>query len=202
MKTEIEAKFLNVDFDEIRAKLTDLGATLEHPMRLMRRAIIDLPNPSPQSFAFLRVRDEGDKVTMTYKQFDDENLATGTQEIEVTVDEFEATLKLLEKSGLKYKSLQETKRETWRLGDVEVVLDLWPWLNPYIEIEGYSEQHVKAVAGQLGFEWQNAVFGAVPQAYEKQYPNGKPRELINIPRVAFDEPIPEIISGRKANENL
>jgi adenylate cyclase, class 2 len=200
MKTEIEAKFLNVDFDEIRTKLTDLGASLEQPMRLMRRAIVDLPNPSPGSFAFLRVRDEGDKVTMTYKQFDDENLAvTGAQEIEVIVSDFEKTVQLLEHSGLKYKSYQETKRETWCLDDVEIVLDEWPWLNPYIEIEGISEQHIKETARQLGFEWKDAVFGAAPQAYEVQYPHGSPRELINIPRVAFDEPIPDIISGRKAD---
>jgi len=201
MKTEIEAKFLNVDFDEIRLKLVDLGAALEQPMRLMRRVIIDLPNPTPGSFAFLRVRDEGNKVTMTYKQFDDENLASGAQEIEVTVSDFDSTVRLLEHSGLKYKSYQETKRETWRLGDdVEVVLDEWPWLNPYIEIEGVSEQHVKTAAEHLGFEWKNAVFGAAPQAYQVQYPEGNPRELITIPRVAFDEPIPDIISGRKVNE--
>lgn len=200
MKPEIEAKFLNIDLDTMRTKLVDLGATLEQPMRLMRRAIIDLPNPTPGSFAFLRVRDEGDKVTMTYKQFDDENLATGTQEIEVVVSDFEAALQLLKHSGLKYKSFQETRRETWLLGDVEIVLDEWPWLNPYVEIEGISEQHVKDTALLLGFEWEDAVFGAAPQAYQIQYPDGNARELINVPRVAFDEPIPEIISGQKVNK--
>ena len=34
MNTEIEAKFLNIDHDAIRAKLEALGGVLEQPLRL------------------------------------------------------------------------------------------------------------------------------------------------------------------------
>lgn len=43
MNTEIEAKFLDVDHDAVRAKLTALGATCEQPMRLMRRLTLEIP---------------------------------------------------------------------------------------------------------------------------------------------------------------
>jgi adenylate cyclase, class 2 len=68
MKTEIEVKFLDVDFNLMREKLKQLGAVCEQPMRLMRRAIIETPELEAKG-GFLRVRDEGDKVTLTYKQF-------------------------------------------------------------------------------------------------------------------------------------
>ena len=70
MQTEIEAKFPNVDFEKIRAQLKQLGASLEQPMRHMRRAIIETPSMRENN-SFVRVRDEGDKVTLTYKQVDE-----------------------------------------------------------------------------------------------------------------------------------
>ena len=35
MKTEIEVKFLNIDIEDIRAKLQAAGAVCEQPMRLI-----------------------------------------------------------------------------------------------------------------------------------------------------------------------
>ncbi|MDN5275246.1 MAG: uncharacterized protein JWP06_1147 [Candidatus Saccharibacteria bacterium] len=195
MKTEIEVKFLDVDFNLLREKLKQLGATCEQPMRLMRRAIIETPELEAKD-GFLRVRDEGDKVTLTYKQFHEASL-TGAREIEITVSNFEDTIALLDQAGLTHKSFQETKRETWRLDAVEVVLDEWPWLKPYIEIEGLSEQEVKAAAARLGFTWDDAVFGSATSAYQVQYPEGDATQLVNIPIVAFDQPVPVIISGLK-----
>jgi adenylate cyclase class 2 len=195
MKTEIEVKFLDVDFNLMREKLTQLGAVCEQPMRLMRRAIIQ-PSELHAKHAFVRVRDEGDKVTLTYKQVDEDSL-TGAKEIEVIVSNFEDTVALFEQAGLGYKSFQESRRETWQLDSVEVVLDEWPWLNPYVEIEGSSEADVKRVATELGFNWDNAVFGRVTSAYQIQYPEGDSHKLVTIPMVTFDQPVPAVISGRK-----
>ena len=69
MATEIEAKFLDIDHDEIRAKLAAAGAQLEVPMRLMRRQLFDYPDGRLQhaNHGRLRIRDEGSQVTLTYK---------------------------------------------------------------------------------------------------------------------------------------
>jgi len=196
MKTETEVKFLNVDFDALRQKLEEKGAICEQPMRLMRRVVIEPPMLAEKN-AFVRVRDEGDKVTLTYKQFDDHDAFAGVQEHETTVGSFEAAVEILKLAGLEAKSYQESRRETWKLGDVEVVLDEWPWLSPYIEIEGEGEQDVRNAAAELGFEWESAVFGSVTAAYQVQYPEGDSRQLINTPHVSFDLPIPAIISGKE-----
>lgn len=195
MNTEIEAKFLDVDFHETREKLERFGAVCEQPMRLMRRAIIETPDLEAKN-SFVRIRDEGDKVTLTYKQVDEDSL-TGVKEVEVNVSHFEDTILLFEQLGLKYKSFQESYRETWRLGDVEIMLDEWPWLKPYIEVEGPSEAQVKDVAVKLGFDWEMAVFGRVTSAYQVQYPHGDADQLVNIPEVMFDTAVPTIISGQK-----
>ena len=110
MKTEYEAKFVNINTSEIRQKLRSLGGSCEKPERLMRRVTIDSPKMK-QNKGYLRVRDEGDRVTMTYKQFNKSSV-DGAKEYEVSVDNFEETIAILEAAGLPYTSFQESKRET------------------------------------------------------------------------------------------
>ena len=197
MKTEIEVKFCDIDIDAMREILARAGAICEQPMRLMRRVIIETDKLAERG-AFIRVRDEGHRTTLTYKQFDEASL-TGAKEIEVTVSDYESMVALLEQVDLLHKSFQESRRETWQLGEVEVVIDEWPHLNPFIEIEGNSETEVKEAAKKLGFDWNDAVFGSVTEAYKHQYPKGKSSELVNVARIAFDEPLPALITGVQGN---
>ena len=192
MKSEIEAKFLDVNFDDIRRKLTDLGGVCEQPMRLMRRVTID-NDVMKSKEAFLRVRDEGHRTTMTYKQFDELSV-DGTKELEVQVSDFESTVEILAQAGLHSRSFQESKRETWRLGNVEVVLDEWPWLKPYIEIEAEAEKDVRETAEKLGFDWEDAVFGDVMTAYQAEYPHLAPKDTVgNVESVKFGDPLPDLL---------
>ena len=69
MKTEIEAKFLNISPDKLREKLRALGAKLLHAERAMRRKVFDFPNNRlGKEGAWVRVRDEGDKITQNPSQ--------------------------------------------------------------------------------------------------------------------------------------
>lgn len=197
MNTEIEVRFLNVNFDDLRVKLHELGAMCTQPMRNMRRAIFATDTMDQQRNAYIRVRDEGHRTTVTYKQFDELSL-TGAKEIETTVGDFEAMVAIMQKTGINQRAYQESRRETWMLDGTEVVLDEWPWLNPFIEIEGHSEEAVKATAALLGFKWSDAVFGAVTQAYEAQYLNTDATEIIMLAEIMFDHPLPEIL---KSNAN-
>ena len=197
MKTEIEVKFANIDIEAVRGALKSMGAICNQPMRLMRRVIIETDELA-ERHAFVRVRDEGDRVTLTYKQFDEASL-TGAKEIEVSVSDFDATVALLERVNLVHKSFQESRRETWQLGEVEVVLDEWPGLKPYVEIEGPTEIAVKNAAWSLGFAWSDAVFGSVTEVYQLHYPKGDASKLVTIPRLTFDRPLPPVISGEEAH---
>lgn len=190
MKTEIEVKFLNIDPDDLREKLHAVGAICAQPMRLMRRQVFYPADGNRDSY--IRVRDEGDKTTMTFKRFDAMSLH-GAKEVEVVVSDFEDAMMILEQSGLKKKSYQETRRETWHIGTTEIVIDEWPWLQTFIEIEGENEADVRRVADKLGFDWnEDAVFGSATQAYRVQYKK-MPKDFImdDVPEIRFDAPRPE-----------
>lgn len=169
MQTEIEAKFTDIDIDAMRVKLLSLGATLEQPERLMRRRMFDYTdNRLDDIGAWIRVRDEGDKITVSYKHLQDRSLH-GTKEINLIVDSFETSCQFFEAIGLHARAYQETKRETWTLNGCEVTLDTWPWIPSFCEVEGTTEELVRSVADQLGFDWSKAMHGSVETVYQQHY---------------------------------
>jgi adenylate cyclase class 2 len=194
MKTEIEVKFLNIEIDAMREKLEKAGAVREQPMRLMKRALIETEEMNARN-AYLRIRDEGDKVTATFKQFT-ENSLTGAKEREIIVSDFDETIAIFAEFDLHYHTFQESKRETWKLGDVEIVIDEWPWIKPYIEIEGDTEDAVKTAAAELGFDWNDAVFGSVDVIYNLEYPKMTVRGVIDVKEVRFGDPVPQEFLGK------
>lgn len=192
MKTEIEAKYLSIDPNEIRKKLQDVGATCKQPMQLMRRVIFSSATMN-EKHAFLRVRDEGHRITMTYKQFDDMSL-TGAKEIECTVSDYDDAIALIEAAGIEMRSIQEARREVWTLGEIEVVLDEWPWIDPFLEIEAPTEMLVRDTAESLGLKWEDAAFGDVMTAYRAKYPNTAPDDAVyHLSRIRFEDPLPSIL---------
>ena len=169
MHTEIEAKFLNINPDLLRAKLNSLNARLVFPERTMKRKNYDFEDERLQKISgWVRVRDEGDKVTLSYKQLNDRSIH-GTKEAHVTVLDFEDTCNFLESIGMKQKSYQVTKRESWLLDGVEIEIDTWPWIPQFVELEGKSKQSIKRVASKLEFDWQKALHGSVEIAYQAYF---------------------------------
>src|SRR3989344_4356730 len=152
MYTEFEATFTNVRKEDIRAKLTRAGAKLIKKEFLQKRTVFNLPKGHEINGGWLRVRDEGDKITMSLKIVDG-NKIENQKEIQLLVDSFNEAVKLLETVGAAKKAYQESKRELWKLDNIEITIDEWPFLEPFIEIEGHSEYEVKNVAAKLGFDY-------------------------------------------------
>lgn len=195
MQTEIEAKFLNVDHDEMREKLNKLGAKCIQPMRLMRRKNFDYQDKRLEKIGgWIRVRDEGDKVTLSYKQLNDRTLH-GTKEINVEVSDFEDTCKLLETIGISSFGLQESKRESWILDGVEVDLDEWPWIEPFMEVEAPDEESLRKAVSKLGLNLDDAAHGSVEIAYQKDY-DITDEEIYNIKELKFG-PVPKWLEARR-----
>lgn len=187
MNNEIEAHFLDVDKDDVRKRLSKLRATLVKPEALMRRTVFDLGQPN----SYARVRDEGDKITMTYKRISDETSILGTKEVNIVVDDYKNAVSLLENCGLRPKSWEETYREEWKYGDVSFCIDTWPWIPTFLEIEGPDEKSVWDIAQKLGFEKENAHFGSVDSTYRHYY--GIEEDVFNkeTPVVNFEIEPPE-----------
>ncbi len=198
MKPEIEAKFLHIDHDELRTKLRAAKATCVHPMRLMRRNMFDYPDErfrTSRPRKILRLRDEGDRVVLTYKQ--DSTDSNYVQELETTVGDFAATTQLLEAIGLENYGVIEQKRETWQFGKVEVMLDEWPWADPFLEIEGPSEVAIRMAAEPLGFSWTDAKFGGPNVVYRNEYPGMSQDDNVNsLSELLFGDSLPEFFQER------
>lgn len=197
MKPEIEAKFLNADHDALRQKLTEAGGRCVEPMRLTRRRNFDFPDGRLDKAhnGWVRLRDSGDKLTLAYKQLDHRGL-DGTREVSLDVQDMDSAAAFLEAIGLVQVTYQETKRESWALDDCEIELDEWPWIKPFIEIEGRDETSLKAVAAKLGLDWNRARHGSVEIVYADEY-DVTDQEINRIPVITFEEPLPDWLEERR-----
>jgi adenylate cyclase class 2 len=132
------------------------------------------------------VRDEGNKITLSYKRLVSREKIEGQQEICLVVDSYENAKSFLQAMGCKQKNYQESKREIWKLDGVEICIDEWPFLEPFAEVEGSSEAEVKEVCKKLGFDYNKAKFCAAGDLYAEKY--GIPVRKINneTPKIVFN----------------
>jgi adenylate cyclase class 2 len=195
MKTEIEAKWLDIDHDEFRRRLKKLGARRVRPLTQMVRAVFDDKNKHlNKKSGWIRVRDEGDKITMSYKQVNDKSL-TGTKEICLTIDSFDSAVDFLKNIGFVQKSFQETRRESWELDGAEIELDEWPWLPTFVEIETKSQVKMAKIADKLGLNLSDAMHGSADFVYERYY-DVTCDEVNSWPEIKFSE-TPKWLADRK-----
>jgi adenylate cyclase class 2 len=184
MQIEYEATFLNIDKDDIRNKLKLAGASLIKPEFLQKRVVFNLPEEHKIKGAFLRVRDESDKITMSLKIMDGEKIEN-QRELCLEINSFADGVEFLKTIGCERKAYQETKRELWILNGVEVTIDEWPFLEPFVEIEGKNENEVKEISLSLGFDYSKALFCGVDTLYNLKY--GISQDTVNneIKEVVF-----------------
>jgi adenylate cyclase class 2 len=191
MKTEYEATFLNVQKETVREKLKSVGATLIRAEYMQKRVNFDLQNLGRDFYEWVRVRDEGDKITMAYKKIPPGAGIEDQKEIEFEVSDMEAATEFVKVLGARMTNYSETLRERWELDGVEIDIDTWPYLEPYIEIEGESEAKVRAVAETLGYEWGDAKFCGAGEIYQMVY-GVHPDKLSKdkVLRLTFNDPSP------------
>jgi adenylate cyclase class 2 len=179
MKHEYEAKFLFVDVVGLQAKLTALGAVRAFSRTLLTRKIFE--NDALEGGAWVRLRDEGTRSTLTLKQVTDSSAIDGTTEIETGVTDLGAMAEILCRLGLREVRYQENYREEWRLGDVVFDFDTWPGLPTFVEIEGPDEASVHHATGLMGLDYAEARFGSVDEIYQSEMG----RDILAEPTLLF-----------------
>lgn len=165
MQTEIEAKSLNIDKDQIRQKLKSLGAKIVFEERKFTRVTFDTPEMRSKNM-WIRLRDEGDKVSLTLKQVNKDGGIYANKEISFTVDDFDAVIQFITTLGIQRKGFQENLREEWDLDGVVFDIDTWPNIEPWLEIEADSEDKVKEYFEKLGLDYAKAMFGSSDMVYK------------------------------------
>jgi len=190
MNTEFEISFIKIDKNDLRKKIKSLWWTIIQNNYLMKRIVFH--NPILKK-SYLRVRDEGNRITCTYKEISDWNLdISSVKELETIVGDFDATVSIFKKLWLKQKAYQESYRETWTINnEVFFMIDEWPWLKPFLEIEWISENIVKEYTKKLWFEYNEWLFWAVDEIYFKEL--SLPRDYINNLEVITFENIPKAL---------
>lgn len=165
---EIEVKFLDINVSALEKKLISLGAKKVLDF-LFRRRVFDYPDLRlAENHSWVRLRDEGEKITLTYKRrfgtgekFKD----GGMHEIEVNVNDFEKTAELLKSIGMVEKFYEENKRVKYILDDVEYCIDEWPLIPAYLEIEGKDWGSVKEATEKINFNWDDHIKCSTMQVY-------------------------------------
>lgn len=169
---EYEVKFLNIDVAALEQQLVSVGATQQGEY-FYRRRIFDYPDLRlDKAGSWLRLRDEGDKVTLSFKKRlgikgQDES-DDGMEEHETIVSDFDTTGSILESVGLVEKFYQENRRVRWVKDDIEFDIEYWPMLEPYLEIEAPSEERVQEGVRLLGFNSKDQKVFTNFQMYEAQ----------------------------------
>ena len=88
------------------------------------------------------------------------------QENEVIVSDFEKTTDILLNIGLTEKSYQENKRIRYILNDIELDIDFWPQIPPYLEIEAESWEKIEEAIKFLELNSEDKKIFSTTQVYE------------------------------------
>lgn len=187
--TEFEAKFYPVDKEEYRKKLSSIGAKLVIPERKMIRIVADKrANPEIAKSGYIRIRDEGNGVVRLSLKITAEigGSLSDQKEIDVEVSDFEKTKKIFEAIGVVFNRRQETLREEWEYKGAQITIDIWPGLDIYSEIEADSEERVKEIAEELGFDWDKKIITPAAEVYAKVYDLDIEEILNKISNITFE----------------
>ncbi|MCB8969070.1 MAG: class IV adenylate cyclase [Ardenticatenaceae bacterium] len=156
---EVEVKFLAADLEQVRAKLAEVGAVLTKARVYERNVRFDTADEAlRQRDELLRLRQDT-AVTLTFKgrslEAEQQSEAKVREELEVQVSDYETAVAIIQRLGFTPQQVYEKYRETWRLHDVEIVLDELPF-GQFIELEG-TEAAIKETAVQLNLPWENRI---------------------------------------------
>ena len=154
MRTEIEAKLKVESLEEVKHRLTELGAEFLEEQLQTDCYFDDVKTTLTKADKCLRLRrqlvGESEKIFLTYKGAREKDKFKKRQEIEIEVEDGDLTEKLL--LALSYEKILvfEKKRRVWRLGECEVALDEVPLLGDFVEIEGPDGERITDVQRDLG----------------------------------------------------
>ena len=184
MQIEYEATFLDVEKDNIRQRLERVGAEQIYPEFMQKRIVFSMPKKPKLDDKWVRLRQEQDRITLSIKQVSG-NKIEDQKESSFGVDDWDEAKQFVLELGCTEKSYQENKRELWILDNVEITIDEWPFLEPFVEVEGKSEKAVKQVSEKLSFDYTQARFCAIGLLYREKY--NLPHGISNFtPKLVFD----------------
>jgi len=163
---EVEKKFrlTKRQRDAVLRRLPEIGASLEREE--FEENTVYGGDALEIGTCVLRLRRVGTKATLTFKKrIPGSSPIKQQREEETTVADPEAMNAILESLGFLPTIIYEKRRQTWRLGQTEIVIDVLPF-GLFMEIEGRVNQ-IRAVERKLGLKDLRAEHSTYPQLTAK-----------------------------------
>ncbi|KAA3663311.1 MAG: class IV adenylate cyclase [Chloroflexi bacterium] len=153
-RLEVEVKFLVADLTAVRTTLLSQNAILKKARVFEKNVRFDTPNERlREELKLLRLRQDT-AVKLTFKGPTPADLTSEAkirEELEIEVSDFDTAASICERLGFAPIQVYEKYRETFQLGEVEIVLDEMPY-GSFVELEG-PEAAIKTAASQLNLDW-------------------------------------------------
>lgn len=169
---EIEIKILGIDSQEISKKLVDLRAHKEFS-GLIKTKYFDKDGEIRNKGDLLRVREfEGSHTEATYKTNKRiENDYKIYDEFELASPEFDEACSFFESLGFEASCYFEKRRTVFSLPEAEIVIDEYPQIPPFIEIEAPDPKTIEDLIVKLGLEENEKSSHTINGLLKEKYPD-------------------------------
>jgi adenylate cyclase class 2 len=163
---ELEVKFYLSRRKELENILIVRGGQLKEPRVHEVNLRFDTSDMSLMNTGrLLRLRLDS-RARLTYKGLGSiEGGARLRQELEFTVSNFDTARALLEALGYEVYMMYEKYRTTYKLGNLEVVLDEMPY-GDFLEIEGPDGESIQTAAQRLNINWNARILDSYTVLFE------------------------------------
>jgi adenylate cyclase class 2 len=188
MAREIELKFRVEDPAEMRERLIAAGARFTSLAFEVNRMFDTRKRKLRAKACGLRVRtsifgeQRPTEVRLTFKGPRASGEFKSREELELSVADAPTLIEILAQLGYREVVHYEKRRETWTLGDCEVVLDELPRLGCWLEIEASTEQAVTDVRARLNL----AATAPADKTYVAMAAKHGTRDADGCARLVFD----------------
>lgn len=134
---------------------------------------------------WIRLRKSNEKVELTVKHILKGSFENGVFqkviEREVTTSSFEKTNELLESLGLAKRNYQEKIRYSYEYKTAKIEIDIWPLIEPYVEIECENTTIISEIITKLNLSDHEILSCNTEKIYLR-----KGIDIMKIPELRFD----------------
>lgn len=183
MDRETEGRILNINTDEIRVRLEEIGAELVFEETLFETIVFEHPKIlfDKQGVCLrLRRRIGKEDGVLTHKgpKTRDGSLKW-SEERETSVGDFETMREILSQLGFIALAHREHRREEWGYGGCKIEIDTYPGVPSYIEIEG-PEKKMYSLVQLLGFKEEDLLSIGIRKLLERYLPGIDPQIITHL----------------------
>lgn len=167
---EVELKFLNIDVNKIKDRLTEIGA------KLIYDAYIESVSFKARGFSgsdskqkYLRVRKINNEVEVTYKGVELDSLMSERREINLSVDDFQKTIEFFKELGFQPEKIFTKHRLHYELDGVHFELDTLKDIPTYLEIETSSQGDMEKACDLLQLDIKDGKKGMITEILPEKF---------------------------------